>query len=63
MNIEAYYDTDWANRQDDRRFTSAYCMFVGRNLVSWQSKKQPVVARSTTETEYNAMTLGVADML
>jgi hypothetical protein len=38
-------------------------MFVGGNLVSWQSKKQPVVARSTTETKYKAMTLGVAEIL
>jgi hypothetical protein len=38
-------------------------MFVGGNLVSWQSKKQPVVARSTTEDEYRAMALGVAEML
>jgi hypothetical protein len=45
------------------RSTSGYCMFVGGNLVSWQSKKQPVIARSTTEAEYRAMTLGVAEML
>jgi hypothetical protein len=38
-------------------------MFVGGNLVSWQRKKQPVIARSTTEAEYRAMTLGVAEML
>jgi hypothetical protein len=48
MNIEVYYDSDWASRQDDKRFTSGYCMFVGGNLVSWQSKKQLVVVRSTT---------------
>jgi hypothetical protein len=38
-------------------------MFVGGNLISWQSKKQPVVARSTAEDEYRAMTLGVTEML
>jgi Reverse transcriptase (RNA-dependent DNA polymerase) len=63
MNIEGYCDSDWASCQDDRRFTSDYCMFVGGNLVSWQSKKQPVVARSTAEAEYRAMALGVAEML
>jgi hypothetical protein len=38
-------------------------MFVRENLVSWKSKKQTVVARSTAEAEYRAMTLGVAEML
>jgi hypothetical protein len=38
-------------------------MFVGGNLASWKSKKQSVVARSTTKTEYRAMTLGIAEML
>jgi hypothetical protein len=38
-------------------------MFVGGNLISWKSKKQSVVVRSTAETEYRAMTLGVAELL
>ena len=38
-------------------------MFVGGNLVSWKSKKQSVVARSTAEAEYRAMALGVAELL
>jgi len=63
MNIEGYCDSDWASCQDDRRSTSGYCMFVGGNLVSWKSKKQPVVSRSTAEVEYRAMALGVAEML
>ena len=63
MNIEGYCDSDWASCVDDRRSTSGYCMFVGGNLVSWKSKKQTVVARSTAEAEYRAMALGVAEML
>jgi hypothetical protein len=63
MNIESYYDSDWASCQDDRRSTFGYCMFVKDNLIFWISKKQPVVVRSTTEVEYRAMTLGVAEML
>jgi hypothetical protein len=63
INIVGYCDSDWASSQDDRRSTSDYCMFVGGNLVSWQSKKQPAVARSTAEAEYRAMALGVAEIL
>jgi hypothetical protein len=63
LSIEGYCDSDWASCADDRKSTSGYCMFVGGNLVSWKSKKQSVVARSTAEAEYRAMALGVAEMM
>ena len=63
FNIEGYCDSNWASCVDDRKSTSRYCMFVGGNLISWKSKKQSVVARSTTEAKYRAITIGVAEML
>jgi Reverse transcriptase (RNA-dependent DNA polymerase) len=63
LNIEGYCDSDRASCSDDRKSTSEYCMFIGGNLVSWKSKKQTVVARSTAEAEYRAMALDVAEML
>jgi Reverse transcriptase (RNA-dependent DNA polymerase) len=53
--LTVYTDADWAGNQSDRRSTSGLCAFVGGNLVTWQSKKQPVVARSSAEAEYRAM--------
>lgn len=54
-NVEGYSDADWAGSPFDRRSTTGYCVFVGGNLVSWKSKKQHTVARSSAESEYRAM--------
>ncbi|XP_059630211.1 uncharacterized mitochondrial protein AtMg00810-like [Cornus florida] len=45
LNLEVYTDSDYASSVSDRRSTSGYCAFLGGNLVTWRSKKQPVVAR------------------
>ncbi|RVX16826.1 Retrovirus-related Pol polyprotein from transposon RE1 [Vitis vinifera] len=57
--IEAYTDADWAGSVTDRRSTSGYCTYIWGNLVTWRSKKQSVVARSSAEAEYRAMADGV----
>eukprot|EP00252_Welwitschia_mirabilis_P002409 TRINITY_DN1235_c0_g1_i6.p1 TRINITY_DN1235_c0_g1~~TRINITY_DN1235_c0_g1_i6.p1 ORF type:complete len:1428 (+),score=264.56 TRINITY_DN1235_c0_g1_i6:585-4868(+) len=63
LKIEAYTDADWAGCPDDRRSTTGYCTILGGNLVTWRSKKQSVVARSSAEAEYRAMAQGICELL
>ncbi|WKA09914.1 hypothetical protein VitviT2T_027524 [Vitis vinifera] len=63
QSIEVYIDADWAGVVDDRRSISGYFTFVGGNLVTWKSKKQNVVARSSVEAEFRGMALGFCETL
>lgn len=61
--LEAYTNTDYVGSIVDRRSTSGYCTFPRRNLVTWRSKKQTVVARSSAKAEFRAMAQGICELL
>nr|GEW02271.1 putative ribonuclease H-like domain-containing protein [Tanacetum cinerariifolium] len=54
FQLEAYSDSDYDGSHGDRKSTTGGCQFLGRRLISWQCKKQTVVATSSTEAEYVA---------
>lgn len=61
--IMGYCDADWAGNAIDRKSTTGYCTFVGGNLVTWKSKKQTVIARSSAEAEYRAMASTACELI
>jgi ribonuclease HI len=63
VRITAYCDADWAGDKDDRKSTSGYCIFINNNLINWCSKKQSVVALSSAEAEYMAISEAIKELI
>jgi hypothetical protein len=59
--LVVYTGADWVGCPDTRRSTSGYTVFLGANLVSWATKRQPVVSPSSTEAEYHTVANDVAE--
>ncbi|CAL1371828.1 unnamed protein product [Linum trigynum] len=63
LELTVYCDTDWAGCQATRRSTTGYYIQLGGPPVSWSTKKQKMVSRSSAEAEYRAMASTVSDVL
>nr|GEY96713.1 hypothetical protein [Tanacetum cinerariifolium] len=63
FDLVAYSDSDYDGATQDRKSTTGGCQFPGRRLISWQCKKQTIVATSTTEAEYVAAASGCRQVL
>lgn len=62
LSLKAFSDVEWAGDPNDRRSTTSMVVFLRNNLISWSSKKQHTVSRSSTEVEYRAMSTTAAEL-
>ncbi|XP_074282629.1 uncharacterized protein LOC141607169 [Silene latifolia] len=60
--LTAYCDSDWASCAYNRKSTIGYCVLLRQSPISWKSKKQSVVSRSSTEAEYRATAMTTCEI-
>jgi hypothetical protein len=62
LQLKAFSDADWAGDPNDKQSTTGLVVFMGNNPISWSSKKQQTISRSSIEGEYRALSFTSAEL-
>ncbi|XP_026415821.1 uncharacterized protein LOC113311189 [Papaver somniferum] len=63
LTLQAYSDSDWVGDITDKKSITGYCVFLGDSLISWRSKKQSVVSRSSAEAAYRELAHTTSELI
>ncbi len=63
LQVHGYMNADWAGNVSDRRSTNGFMFSFGNGAISWSSKKQPIVALSSTEVEYKSASIVACEIV
>ncbi|XP_042487601.1 uncharacterized mitochondrial protein AtMg00810-like [Macadamia integrifolia] len=63
QHLVTYSDVDWAGCPDDKKSTKSFATFLGDSLISQSTRKQAIVARSSTDSEYHAIANATIELI
>jgi hypothetical protein len=63
FTLHVFSDSDWTRCPDDKKSTTGYLIFLGPNLISLCSEKQPTVSRSSMKAVYRSLAMAFAEIV